>query len=256
MTVRYERRGYVAVLTLSDVSRRNALSRAIVRSMLESLLRAAAEHARAIVIAGDGTAFCSGANMADLRDGWMEGNEPETDPVRLFRALVESPIPLVAAVHGAALGGGFELTLSCDFVVAGEQAWFALPELGVGVVPNTALARLPQLVGVRRATEIILLRERLSATQALSLGLATKVVPTGSELDEALAMARRIVSTTTPGALAAAKRHLLLHNAIDWERVRSSLHEVPKPEWQEGLDAYTEHRPFDYDKFWPDAGAK
>jgi enoyl-CoA hydratase/carnithine racemase len=250
MTVRYELRGGIAVLTLNDPTRRNALSRAIVRGMLEALRRATAAAARAVVVAGEGVAFCSGANMADLRDGWMEGNEPDTDPVRLFRALTESPVPVVAAVHGAALGGGFELTMSCDLVVAGEDAWFALPELTHGVIANTALARLPQLIGSRRAYALMLTRDRVSAADALSLGIATRVVPVGHELDEAVALAERIVATSTPGALAVAKRHLLLHNPIDWERVRASLHEVPKREWQEGLDAFTARRPFDYDKFW------
>ena len=122
MSVRFEMRGHTALLTLEDPDRRNALSRAIVREALESLERAKAQGARGIVIAGQGKAFCSGANMDDLRDGWMDGDEQDTDPVRLFRALVESPIPVTAAVHGAALGGGFELTMCCDLVVTSDTA--------------------------------------------------------------------------------------------------------------------------------------
>ncbi len=122
MSVKYEMRGHAAVLTLSDPPRRNALSRVIVSDMLACLERARRERARGVVIAADGKVFCSGANMDDLRDGWMDGNEPETDPVRLFRALTEMPVPVVAAVQGPALGGGFELTLCCDLVVAIPRA--------------------------------------------------------------------------------------------------------------------------------------
>lgn len=250
MTVRYELRGHVAILTLDDPARRNALSRAIVRGMLDGLQRATAEGARGIVVAGEGKAFCSGANIDDLRDGWMNGEEAGTDPVRLFRALAEAPIPVTAAVHGAALGGGFELAISCDLLIAGEQAWFALPELGVGVIPNTALARLPQLVGRRKTLELMLTRDRLSVVNAEALGLVTQLVPAGSELEAALQLTERIHRGTTPSALAVAKRALNDHHPINWERVRSSLHEVDRTEWNEGLESFTVRKPFDHEKFW------
>jgi len=252
MTVRYELRRRVAILTLNDPARRNALSRAIVRGMFEGLQQATAEGARGIVVAGEGKAFCSGANMDDLRDGWMDGGEADTDPVRLFRALAEAPIPVIAAVHGVALGGGFELAISCDLLVAGQDAWFALPELGVGVIPNTALARMPQLVGRRKTLELMLTRDRLSAADAEALGLVTQLVPAGSEIEAALQLTERIHSGTTPSALAVAKRALNHHHPIDWERVRTSLHEVDRAEWNEGLKSFTERKPFNHEKFWVD----
>jgi len=250
VSVRYELQQHVAVLTLDDPARRNALSRAIVSGMLAALARSGEEGARAVVVTGAGKAFCSGANMDDLRDGWMSGGEPETDPVRLFRALTEQPVPVIAAVHGAALGGGFELTQCCDLVVASEDAWFALPELGVGVIPNTALARLPQLVGTRKTLELMLTRDRLPAAEARLLGLVTQTCAPGEALVAALALASRICAGTTPSALAVAKKHLREHHPIDWERVRRSLHEVDPAEWNEGLSAFTERRAFDHEKFW------
>jgi enoyl-CoA hydratase len=250
MSVRFEMRGHTALLTLEDPDRRNALSRAIVREALESLGRAKAQGARGIVIAGQGKAFCSGANMDDLRDGWMDGDEQDTDPVRLFRALVESPIPVTAAVHGAALGGGFELTMCCDLVVAGEDAWFALPELGVGVIPNTAMAMLPHLVGARKTLELVLKRDKLSAVAAMALGLVNQVVPAGTEVEAALAITQGIYGGATPSALAVAKKALRSHNPIDWELVRSTLNEVDRAEWNEGLSAFTARQPFNHEKFW------
>lgn len=254
MSVRYELRGHLAVLTLADPGRRNALSRAIVTGMLAGLGRAMHEHARGVVVAAEGKAFCSGANMDDLRDGWMDGQHADTEPMRLFRALTELPVPVVAAVQGPALGGGFELTMCCDLVVAGDNAWFALPELGVGVIPNTALARLPQLIGQRRAAELMLTRDRLSAAEAKALGLVNQLCAAGEELEAALGLAGRIAAGATPSALAVAKTHLRGHAPIDWDRVRSSLHEVDRAEWDEGLSAFTARRPFDHEKFWQGKG--
>jgi len=250
MTVLYEMRGHTALLTLNDPERRNALSRLIVRQMLEHLERAQSEGARGIVITGQGKSFCSGANMDDLRDGWMAGNEPSTDPTLLFRALVEMPIPVIAAVNGPAVGGGFELTMCCDLVVASESAWFALPEIGLGVIPNTALALLPRLIGVRKSLELILKREKLSSLVAMNLGLVNEIVPVGSEIETALSIANNIHSGATPSALAVAKKTFHTHNAINWELVRSSLHEVDRSEWDEGLIAFTTHKPFNHEKFW------
>ena len=250
MTVLYEMRGHTALLTLNDPARRNALSRLIVHQMLEHLERAKNEKARAVVITGQGKSFCSGANMDDLRDGWMDSSDPSTDPALLFRALVETPIPVIAAVHGAAVGVGFELTMCCDLVVASESAWFALPEIGLGVIPNTALALLPQLIGIRKSLELILKREKLDSLAAMNLGLVNEIVPAGQEIEAALSIANNIYIGATPSALAVAKKTFRTHNPINWALVSSSLNEVDRSEWDEGLSAFTAHRPFNHEKFW------
>ena len=251
MSVSYELRGGVAVLWLDDPARRNALSRAIVSGMVAALSRSRTDNARAIVLAGRGTAFCAGANVDDLRDGWMEGREPDTDPTRLFQALSEEPRVVIAAVHGAALGGGFELTLACDLVLATAQASFALPELGVGVIPNTAAARLHRIVGSRTALELILTRRRVTSAEAETLGLVNKLVDASADIvSDAVALAAQIVSQAGPGAIAAAKSAHRGHAPTDWERVRASLLDVPRPEWQEGLDAFAEKRAPDFSRFW------
>src|SRR5262249_12966729 len=114
MPVVYDRSDGIAILTLDDQARRNALSRASVAALLELLERSRTEKARALVIAANGPVFCAGANIDDLREGWMSGAPDPTDPALLFRKLAEDPRPTIAAVQGGALGGGFELTLSCD----------------------------------------------------------------------------------------------------------------------------------------------
>lgn len=252
MPVLYRHHDGIAILTLNDPQRRNALSRASVSMLLELLERSEGEKARAVVIAASGPVFCAGANIDDLKDGWMSGAPDPTDPALLFRKLAEDPRPTIAAVQGGALGGGFELTLSCDLVVMGTEAYFALPELGHGVIPNTALARLHRVIGARRAIELILTRTRLSATDALQWGLANHLVPAAEVVFTAIDLALGIVQSTPPGAIGAAKRNLARHDETDWVKVFSSPQDVPPSEWREGLRAFDERRKPNYDKFWQD----
>jgi enoyl-CoA hydratase/carnithine racemase len=249
-TVLYEQRGDIALVTLNDPGRRNALSRGIVRGLSSALDTAMREGARGVVIAAAGSAFCAGANIDDLRNGWMECPEPEEDPAVLFRRIAAFDRPVIAAVNGAALGGGMELTLACDLVVAAEPAWFAMPELGHGVIPNTGLALLFRVVGIRRAYELILTRRRVSATEALAIGLVNHVTPADQVLETALLLAAQIVESVPPGALKAAKLNLFAHAAVDWHRVLASPLDVPKQEWQEGLAAFNQKRAPEYSRFW------
>ena len=248
--VLYEQRGDVALLTLNDPDRRNALSREIVRGLSSALDTALNEGVRAVVITAAGPAFCAGANIDDLRDGWMECPHPDEDPAVMFKRIAEFGRPVVAAVHGAAVGGGMELTLACDLVVAADSAWFSMPELGHGVIPNTGLALLSRVVGVRRAFELILTRRRVPVEEALDIGLVNRVVPGDKVLEGASSLAEQIVGSVPPGALKAAKFNLHAHASIDWPRVLSSPLDVPKKEWQEGLTAFTEKRAPDYGRFW------
>jgi enoyl-CoA hydratase/carnithine racemase len=251
--VLYERRDDIALVTLNEPERRNALSREIVRGVSGALRCALDDGARAVVIAANGPAFCAGANIDDLRDGWMECPAPDEDPAVMFRRIAEFERPVVAAVHGATVGGGMELTLACDLVVAAESAWFAMPELGHGVIPNTGVALLSRVIGMRRAFDLILTRRRVAADEALEMGLVNRTVPADQLLDGALALAGQIVQAVPPGALKAAKLNLRAHAAIDWERVLRSPLDVPKEEWQEGLTAFAQKRAPEYGRFWHEA---
>jgi enoyl-CoA hydratase/carnithine racemase len=251
--VMYERRGDIALLILNDPDRRNALSREIVRGVSSALDTASREGVRAVVIAAAGPAFCAGANIDDLRDGWMESPDPDEDPAVMFKRIAEFDRPVVAAVHGAAVGGGMELTLACDLVVAAEPAWFSMPELGHGVIPNTGLALLSRVVGIRRAFELILTRRRVSVEESLDIGLVNRVLAGDKVLEGAVSLAEQIVESVPPGALKAAKLNLHAHTAIDWGRVLRSTLDVPKKEWQEGLSAFTQKRVPEYGRFWDEA---
>jgi len=253
--VRFELRGHVALLTLDDPTRRNALSRQIVRGLRGGLTASVKAGARAVVIAANGAAFCAGANIDDLRDGWMEGTDPEEDPALLFRQLVEFDRPVFAAVQGAAVGGGMELALACDIVLATDSAWFAMPELSHGVIPNTGLALLPRAVGTRRALDLILTRRRVPASEAVAIGLASRLASPDRLLDEAFELAQDVVGKAPPGAIKAARSNLYAHADIDWPRVLRSPLDVPAAEWREGLDAFTEKRIASFDRFWTEANS-
>ncbi|MGO4416860.1 enoyl-CoA hydratase/isomerase family protein [Cupriavidus sp. KB_39] len=240
----------IAVITLNDVERRNALSRQMVGEMFDAIESSQAQGARALVIAANGPTFCAGANIDDLRDGWMEQADPRTDPALLFRRLADEKRIVVAAVQGPAVGGGFELTLACDLVIAEEGAWFALPEVTRGVIPNTGLALLQHIVGTRQALELVLTGKRLPAPEALQRGLVNEVAEKGASLGRAFELAKSIVANAPPGALTAAKGHLHAHAGYDWGRVVRSVSDVPRAEWQEGLDAFTEKRATDFDRLW------
>src|SRR5438477_1871523 len=178
-SVRLERRGGIALVTLDRPERMNALSRALV-ARLGELGREIAGQAdvRLVIVTGAGDkAFCAGADLKE-RAGMTE------DEVRALLLAYESelgwletiPVPTIAAINGAALGGGLELALLCDLRVAAQHAVLGLPETSLGVIPGAGgTQRLPRLLGEARAKELILRAARLSASEALILGLVNQV---------------------------------------------------------------------------------
>ena len=137
---------------------------------------------------------------------------------RVFGALASSRKPVVAAVHGYALGGGCELALACDLIVAERGTVFGLPETTLGVIPGGgATQRLPRLVGIQRAKELILTGRRFSAEEAETYGMLTQLVEPGQALDTAIELARSI-ARNPPMATYQAKRALQMSQGLDVER--------------------------------------
>ncbi|MGC4094235.1 MAG: enoyl-CoA hydratase-related protein [Polyangiaceae bacterium] len=184
-----ERRDQVALLILDRPDRMNALSRAL----LGALERAGEElgqdsSLRALVITGRGErAFCAGADLKE-RAGLNEAEVLELLQQfrRAFGWLDSAKVPSVAAINGVALGGGLELALACDLRVAHAGAVLGLPETSLGIIPGAGgTQRLPRVVGRAKATELILLGRRLSAEEALQIGLVHHVVPSSEDLLDA-----------------------------------------------------------------------
>lgn len=179
--VRLERRGSIALVTLDRPERMNALSRTLVTRFGEIGREIAAqEDVRLVIVTGAGDkAFCAGADL-------KERASMSTDEVRALLLAYESELgwlersaaPTVAAINGAALGGGLELALLCDLRVAAQHAVLGLPETSLGVIPGAGgTQRLPRLLGEARAKELILRAARLSAPEALIVGLVNQVMP-------------------------------------------------------------------------------
>lgn len=193
--VQYATDGAVALIHLNRPERLNAVNTALTAGLAAALARATDEGARAIVIAGRGRAFCAGHDLKEP--------EPVEDPVQtrvrlegiqeVTRLVRRFPGPVLAAVHGYALGAGCEFALACDLVVAAEDAQFGFPEVSVGLSVTGGISRLlPALVGWARAKELLLLGERVDGTEAARAGLVARVVPTGEHERVALELAQRI----------------------------------------------------------------
>jgi enoyl-CoA hydratase/carnithine racemase len=122
------------------------------------------------------------------------------------------------------------------------------------VIPNTAMARLPAIVGRRRALDIMATRRRVPASEALALGLVNQLAPADEVVGAAVDLAGRIVNEAPPGALSELKQGLDRHQRTDWPEVRASVGRLPEAQWREGLAAFLEKRPPQYKDFWNDAG--
>jgi enoyl-CoA hydratase/carnithine racemase len=167
-----------------------------------------------VVVAGGERAFCAGSDVSEfegLRGRALEGKIVFEKMV--YRHLAELAVPTIAACEGDALGGGLELAICCDLRVASDKARFGMPEVGLGVIPGSGgTQRLPRLVGLGRAKELILTGRLIDAGNAASIGLVNRVVPPGQAETLALEMAEG-VAAKGPVAVREAKR--LLHLAVD-----------------------------------------
>ncbi len=205
--VAVEQNGDVCVLTLRRPDKLNALSYAVESALAAALSSDDVRRSRAIVIAGEGRAFSAGADVTEFRDATPESilaYYRETGAV--YEQFATLPQPTIAAIHGWCVGGGLELALAADFRVVDESARFKLPEVAIGIIPSSGgTHRLVRLLGVARAKELVLLRERVDADEAYRLGLVTEVVGTGSAVERALELATDL-ARLPPVALALAKQ--------------------------------------------------
>jgi enoyl-CoA hydratase/carnithine racemase len=206
--VRVERREGIAVWTLDRPRRRNALSVALMDRLAELVRHAYADAAlRAVVITGAGDrAFCAGADLQERR-GMDDAAVLEllARYAAVFGGIDRLPVPVIAALNGAAIGGGLELALACDLRVADPEVRLALPETSLGIIPGAGgTQRLPRLVGLARAKQMVLLGQSVDAAEALAMGLVNAVAPRpGGALEHACAWAAQF-NDGAPVALAAA----------------------------------------------------
>lgn len=181
-----ERRKAVEIVTVNRPAKRNALNLETVETLhrvLDDLYRD--RGLRAVVLTGAGDHFMAGADIEQLRD---RRSPDALDSINggLFRRVEDLPVPVIAAVKGYALGGGCELAIACDLRVAGQSAKMGQPEVGLGILPGAgATHRLPRLIGLGKAKELIFTGRMVEAEEALQMGLVNRVVDDSSVLEEA-----------------------------------------------------------------------
>src|SRR6266699_1636339 len=200
-----ERSGSILRVELNRPSKRNAMTAAMYLALADIFNGAAKdEHIRVVFWHGAGDSFCAGNDLEDfLKNPPGPGESPQA---RLMNALIDFDKPLVAAVHGAAIGGGTTMLLHCDFVYAGESAKFQMPFINLAVVPEFgSTCSVPARIGHLRAAELILLGLPFNAERAADLGLVTEVVSDNDVLKRATETVRKL-ATKPAAALQASKR--------------------------------------------------
>ncbi len=246
--VRVERHEHVATLTIDRAERRNAIDPDTSEAMSDAVSALDADaDVRVIVLTGAGDVFCAGADLKAV----AEGRTREIIGVPGgFGGLTRSDrsTPVIAAVNGHALAGGFELMLACDLAVAAQDALFGLPEVSRGIIAGAGgLVRLPAAMGSKRALEVILTAGRLTAAEAFAAGLVNRVVGRDDVLAAAYELARQIAANA-PVAVRESRRVALtaLEAGADagWDaNERAWVTVLASEDALEGPRAFTEKRP-------------
>lgn len=237
----------VVLLRINRPEAKNALNGAVRRQLAEHLTELGADPSvRAIVLTGNEEAFAAGADIKDMAEvGAIELMQRNNH--LLWRAIANCPKPVIAAVNGYAWGGGCELVMHADIIVAGENASFSQPEVKVGIMPGAGgTQRLTRAVGKFKAMLMVMTGQAISGTEAGQMGLASVVVPDGLVLDKALEIAKTI-SRMPPVAVAQIKEVLLagqdasLDTALMLERKAFQLLFASEDQ-KEGMRAFIEKR--------------
>ena len=246
-----EDRDHVRILRLDRPEKLNAFNFALLRALAEAIRTTALDRAvRVVVVTGTGErAFSAGADLAERATLTpAEVREFLTLIRDTFTRLEQLPQPVIAAVNGVALGGGCELALAADIRLASEGALLGLTETGLGIIPGAGgTQRLPRLVGRGRAREMVFSARRVSAREALEIGLVEALHTPGELLDAALELADRI-ATNAPLAVAQAK--IAINRGLETDLATGLALEgvcyetlIPSRDRLEGLAAFREKRP-------------
>ncbi len=250
--VKTEIRGRVALVTLDRPKALNALSNELIDALSEILRQHDAdENIGAIVLTGSEKAFAAGADIAAMQ-GWTYMDVYKQDYLGgNWESLKRIRKPIIAAVAGYALGGGCELAMLCDFIIAAENAKFGQPEIKLGVIPGFGgTQRLPRAVGKAKAMDLVLTGRMMDADEAERAGLVARVVPVERLLDEAMQAAETIAAYSLPSVIMAKECVNTAYEGTLAETImyeRRNFHALFSTEDQkEGMLAFVEKRKPDF----------
>ncbi len=242
--------GQICVLTVNRPKALNALNAATLDELANAIARVAdAAAARALLVTGAGDkAFVAGADISAMQSmSALEAHAFSEKGQRVMRAIEELPIPVIALVNGYALGGGCELALSCDWIIASERAVFGQPEVNLGIPPGFGgTQRLARLIGRARALEIITTARQIKADEALRIGLVNAVVP-GEQLTQKGIEMARLVAGKAPVAVRVSKQ--AVQRGLDLDLANGCVLETSlfafafgTADCKEGMTAFLEKR--------------
>jgi enoyl-CoA hydratase/carnithine racemase len=245
--VRSERRDAVGIITLDRPEKRNALSPELMEELAAAVEAFDSDsELHCIVIAGNDDVFAAGADIKAMSErGFQDVIEHST--IAYWHRITACRTPMIAAVSGFALGGGCELALICDMIVASETAEFGQPEITLGIIPGAGgTQRLARVIGKQQAMELVLTGRRINAEEALRLGFVNRVAPKDAWLDEAIELAG-VIARRPPLAVKMAKQAVLaaeempLAGGLEHERRLYEL-TMATEDRLEGMRAFLEKR--------------
>ncbi|KAF4465908.1 enoyl- hydratase [Fusarium albosuccineum] len=237
----------IRVLALNRPAKRNALSQTLITALLEHLRQASQDDGvRVIVLTGSQTFFCAGADISEISELDAEAARGRRYLADLCTGMRSVRKPVLAAVEGMALGGGFEVAMMCDLIFAASNSRFGLPEVTIGLLPGAGgTQRLTSAVGKFKAMQMILLGRPISAEEARSAGLVAELYESGTVLDKVLETASTLAALS-PTALSLAKEAICRSDDLgcDHEFERSLYYfAFGTKDKEEGVKAFLEKRP-------------
>lgn len=194
-TVLYEKRDNTVIICLNRPEALNALNRRIIADLIEALTRVETDSSvQAVIIKGEGRGFCAGDDLNEPNELSINAGLQKIEQLHdVTRLIMRMPKPVIAALHGFAVGAGLEIAMNCDLRIAAEKTIFRFPETNIGLtVTNAGTKLLPMLIGLGRAKEMVFTTEKIDSAKAYDWGLINKVVKLEELTTEALEMAKKI----------------------------------------------------------------
>lgn len=254
-TVNYTLDNGVATVTMNRPEALNALSLQLTTDLHAAIRQAIGDGSRAVILTGNGRAFCSGGDLREMKLMWEREGRIEAfleDPLAVLHGVIslirETPIPFVAAVNGVCAGAGTNFVLACDLVIAADNATFNEAFVRIGLSPDCGgTFFLPRAVGEKLAAEMFMLGGAFDAERALQVGMINRVVPTDSLLQEAGKLAAKLAAAPT-GSIGRIKRMLNASYSNNLAEQLSIEHECQlesgkSSDFKEGVAAFFEKRP-------------